>query len=150
VQGLNQNNTQITVNGIPTVSMLPLNTSLFASNNTTYNGCKINLNLWASNYSFDTSSLSQSITLGYGFRDMQTATSNSNCMSTFYMQNPPKTIQKPNQNFITIQIYNNSNVYNNFTLSNNQLLTNTDYFSNPTADMTSYSMILEFIPISDE
>jgi hypothetical protein len=68
------------------------------------------------------------------------------------MQNPPKTINIPNQNIINIQIFNNSNVYNSTTgnLQSNQLLTNTDYFSNPTSDMSSYSMILEFIPISNE
>ena len=63
------------------------------------------------------------------------------------MQNAPKTIQRPNQNLINIQIYNNSNVYTNGSLVQNQLLVNTDYFSNPLTDMTSYSMILEFIPL---
>ena len=63
------------------------------------------------------------------------------------MQNPPKTIQRPNQNIITIQIYNNSNVYTNGLLTQNQLLVNTDYFSNPLTDMTGYSMIIEFIPV---
>jgi len=52
-----------------------------------------------------------------------------------------------NQNIINIQIYNNSNVYTNGLLTQNQLLVNTDYFSNPLTDMTSYSMIIEFIPV---
>ena len=87
------------------------------------------------------------MTIGYGFRDVQISTSNSNCLSTFYMQNAPKTISRPNQNMINIQIYNNSNVYLNGLLQQNQLLVNTDYFSNPLADMTSYSLVLEIIPL---
>jgi hypothetical protein len=148
----NTNSTNIILKGTPTTSLLPINTTLYASNNTTYNGCKVVINLGSQSTSFDTANLSQSYTLGYGFRDIQTSTSNSNCLSTFYMQNPPKTINIPNQNIINIQIFNNSNVYNSTTgnLQSNQLLTNTDYFSNPTSDMSSYSMILEFIPISNE
>ena len=147
VANLNTNATNIIVSGQPTNSNLPLNTTLYASNNTTYNGCKVVCNLLGRTRSFDTSTKSPSLTLGYGFRDVQIATSNSNCLSTFYMQNPPKTIQRPNQNIITIQIYNNSNVYTNGLLTQNQLLVNTDYFSNPLTDMTGYSMIIEFIPV---
>jgi hypothetical protein len=56
------------------------------------------------------------------------------------MQNTPKTIARPNQNMINIQINNNSNVYTNGSLQQNQLLVNTDYFSTPLDDMTAYSL----------
>ena len=133
--------------GVIFSSQLPNNAIVYASNNTTYNGCKIVANFLGQSKSFDTSSKCPSLTLGYGFRDVQISASNSNCLSTFYMQNPPKTIQRPNQNLLNIQIYNNSNVYTNGVLTQNQLLVNTDYFSNPLTDMTSYSMIIEFIPL---
>lgn len=144
---MNTNNTTIIVSGTPTIALLPLNTLLYASNGTTYNGARIVLNSLGRAFSFDTSTKSQSLTLGYGFRDVQISTSNSNCLSTFYMQNAPKTISRPNQNMINIQIYNNSNVFTNGLLQQNQLLVNTDYFSNPLTDMTSYSLVLEIIPL---
>ena len=139
--------TAIVVMGTIYSTQIPNNAIVYASNNTTYNGCKIVANFLGQSKSFDTSSKCPSLTLGYGFRDVQISTSNSNCLSTFYMQNPPKTIQRPNQNLLNIQIYNNSNVYTNGVLTQNQLLVNTDYFSNPLSDMTSYSMIIEFIPL---
>jgi hypothetical protein len=147
ITNLNTATTSLIVKGSPTALILPANVQLFASNKTTYNGCEINVNLGVKSYSFDTSSLSQSVTIGYGFRDIQTSSSTSNFFSTFYMQSPPKTIQRPNQNLINIQIYNNSYVYTNGNLLNNQLLVNTDYFSNALSDMTNYFLILEFIPI---
>ena len=144
----NTTTTTVLVNGSNiTTNNIPTNAVVYASNNSTYNGCKIVANLLGQSKSFDTSSKCPSLTLGYGFRDVQISSSNSNCLSTFYMQNAPKTIQRPNQNLINIQIYNNSNVYTNGSLVQNQLLVNTDYFSNPLTDMTSYSMILEFIPL---
>ena len=139
--------TAIVVMGSIYSAQIPFNAIVYASNNTTYNGCRIVANFLGQSKSFDTSSKCPSLTLGYGFRDVQISTSNSNCLSTFYMQNPPKTIQRPNQNLLNIQIYNNSNVYTNGVLTQNQLLVNTDYFSNPLTDMTSYSMIIEFIPL---
>jgi hypothetical protein len=139
--------TLIIVMGVVYSAQIPVNSVVYASNNSTYNGCKIVANFLGQSKSFDTNSKCPSLTLGYGFRDVQISTSNSNCLSTFYMQNPPKTIQRPNQNLLNIQIYNNSNVYTNGSLVQNQLLVNTDYFSNPLADMTSYSMIIEFIPL---
>jgi hypothetical protein len=139
--------TLIIVMGVIYSPQIPFNSVVYASNNTTYNGCKIVANFLGQSKSFDTSSKCPSLTLGYGFRDVQISTSNSNCLSTFYMQNAPKTIQRPNQNLLNIQIYNNSNVYTNGVLTQNQLLVNTDYFSNPLTDMTSYSMIIEFIPL---
>ena len=137
----------IIAQGIIFSAQIPPNAIVYASNNTTYNGCKIVANFLGQSKSFDTSSKCPSLTLGYGFRDVQISSSNSNCLSTFYMQNAPKTIQRPNQNLLNIQIYNNSNVFTNGVLTQNQLLVNTDYFSNPLSDMTAYSMIIEFIPL---
>lgn len=139
--------TAIVVQAVIFSAQIPVNAIVYASNNTTYNGCKIVANFLGQSKSFDTSSKCPSLTLGYGFRDVQISSSNSNCLSTFYMQNAPKTIQRPNQNLFNIQIYNNSNVFTNGVLAQNQLLVNTDYFSNPLTDMTAYSMIIEFIPL---
>ena len=139
--------TAIVVQAVIFSPQIPANAIVYASNNTTYNGCKIVANFLGQSKSFDTSSKCPSLTLGYGFRDVQISSSNSNCLSTFYMQNAPKTIRRPNQNLLNIQIYNNSNVFTNGVLTQNQLLVNTDYFSNPLTDMTAYSMIIEFIPL---
>jgi len=147
ITNLGNTATLVIVMGVIYSAQIPINSVVYASNNSTYNGCKIVANFLGQSKSFDTSSKCPSLTLGYGFRDVQISTSNSNCLSTFYMQNTPKTIQRPNQNLINIQIYNNSNVYTNGSLIQNQFLVNTDYFSNPLADMTSYSMIIEFIPL---
>ena len=92
--------------------------------------------------SFDTTTKSQSFTLGYIQRDVQSTTSNSNNLSAFYLQSPPKTINRPNQNLINISIYN---------ITNNLLLVDTSQFT-PTVlltDMTPWNMILEFTPIKD-
>ena len=150
VSNFNSALTQFYLKGVPTQTILPTTSILYASNGTTYNGAKIVLNTLGRSFSFDTSLKSSSLTLGYAFRDVQTSTSNSNCLSTFYMQNTPKTIARPNQNMINIQIYNNSYVFTNGLLQQNQLLVNTDYFSNPLADMTPFSLILEFIPIKED
>ena len=143
----NTTTTQVLVIGSIFTPLIPPMAVVYASNGSTYNGCKIVANLLGQSKSFDTNSICPSLTLGYGFRDVQISSSNSNCLSTFYMQNPPKSISRPNQNIINIQMFNNSNVFTNGVLTQNQLLVNTDYFSNPLTDMTSYSMIIEFIPL---
>lgn len=150
VTNLNTTTTQVIVIGSIFSAQIPTNSVVYASNGSTYNGCRIVANFLGQSKSFDTNSKCPSLTLGYGFRDVQISSSNSNCLSTFYMQNPPKSISRPNQNLINIQIYNNSNVYTNGSLTQNQLLVNTDYFSNPLTDMTSYSMIIEFIPLEKQ
>ena len=85
--------------------------------------------------SFDTSSKSQSYTLGFIQRDVQTTTTNSNSFSAFYLQAPPKTIYRPTDNIISISIYNTSN---------NLLLTDTSQYTAIVllADMTSWNMII--------
>jgi hypothetical protein len=103
-----------------------------------FNGLKIQMNSNSKNYSFDTSTLSQSLTLGYAQRDIQTTASSSNSFSSFYLQFPPKTINRPSFNNISISVYN---------INNNLLLTDSDANGSPYTDMTAWNMILEFIPI---
>ena len=96
-------------------------------------------------HSFDTKSLSQSTTIGYLNRDIQTSTSSSNTLSCFHNQNSAKTISRPNQNVITIQIYNTST-----TTATNSLLFDTNSAGTAlSTDMSNWNMIIEFIPIED-
>ena len=129
----------------------------------TYNSAKIVLQgLGGRSYSFDTSSKSQSYSLGIVQRDLQltgTSTSASNTMSAFYLQNPSKTISRPNQNLMNIQIYNisyttptlftttdaygNTATYAGGTTANNKAL------NSAINDMTPYQMVLEFYTIEE-
>ena len=96
-------------------------------------------------HSFDTKSLSQSATIGYLNRDIQISTSSSNTLSCFHNQNSAKTISRPNQNVITIQIYNTST-----TTATNSLLFDTNSAGTAlSTDMSNWNMIIEFIPIED-
>jgi hypothetical protein len=108
-----------------------------------YSAGKVYINTLGRSFSFDTSTKSPSTMLGIIQRDIQTTTSSSNCLSCFYLQNAPRTISRPNQNLITIQIYNTYT---------GQLLTNTDNSANsvPTADMTSWTMLLDLIPVDQD
>jgi len=72
----------------------------------TYSAAKILMNTQGRSYSFDTSNKSNSNALGYIQRDVQSATSSGNTLTAFYMQNTPKTISRPNQDMINIQILN--------------------------------------------
>jgi len=105
-----------------------------------YSGVKIVMNTLGKSYSFDTSTMGTSNIIGYAQRDMQTSTSNSNSFAAFYLQFPPKTINRPNQNLINIQLYN---------LNNNLLLTDTTAAGVPVGDCTPYTLIMEFTPIPD-
>ena len=104
-----------------------------------YSGCKISMNTLGKSYSFDTSNKSPSFTLGYAQRDIQTSSSSSNSFSTFYLQFPPKTVNRPNQNMITISITN---------LTNGYPLTDTKTAGLALTDMTPFNLIMEFVPIS--
>ena len=93
-------------------------------------------------FSFDITTKSQSFTLGYIQRDIQSTASSSNSFSAFYLQSPPKTINRPNQNLVNVSFYN---------ITNGLLLVDTSQYT-PTAlltDMTPWNMILEFTPIDD-
>ena len=131
--------------GIGTYTLSTSATNATPVNYTTsyvFNGAKVVMNSIGKSLSFDTTNKSQSYTLGYIQRDVQSTTSNSNNLSAFYLQSPPKTINRPNQNLINISIYN---------ITNNLLLVDTSQFT-PTVlltDMTPWNMILEFTPIED-
>ena len=103
-----------------------------------YTGCKIVFNSIGRSFSFDAATKSESYTLGYAQRDIQTSTSSSNSFSTFYLQFPPKTMNRPNQNLMNISIYN---------INGNALLTDNSTTKIPLNDMTSWQLILEFTPI---
>ena len=121
-----------------------------------YNSAKVVLSNFGKSYSYDTSNKSQSLTLGYITRDVQltgTSSNTSNTLSAFYLQNAPKTITRPNQNLITISLYNVS-------FQTPTLLTTTDKYGNcanypvtttgsTISDCTPYNIILDFIPIED-
>jgi len=127
----------------------------------TYNSAKVVVNTLGRSYSFDSNTKSPSTTMGIIQRDIQvsgSSTSSSNTLSCFYLQNPPRSMSRPNQNMINVQIYNTSN---------NALLTTTDSFGNTSTyagnsnipsksainsaitDMTPWQMAIDFIPIAD-
>ena len=108
-----------------------------------YSAGKVYVNTLGRSYSFDTSTKSPSTMLGIIQRDLQTSTSSSNTLSCFYLQNSPRTISRPNQNIINIQIINTNS---------GTALTNTDNSGNsiPTTDMTAWTMIMDFCPIDQD
>lgn len=103
-----------------------------------YSGVKINWFNNCRNYSFDASTKSQAYLLGYASRDIQTGTSASNSFSTFYLQYPPKTINKPIYDLTTISLIN---------INNGFPLVDTDSVGNIKTDCTPWNLILEFTPI---
>jgi hypothetical protein len=108
------------------------------SGNQVFSGVKIVMDLQGRSYSYDSSSSSPSVTLGYAQRDIQTGTSSSNSFSAFYLQFPPKTVSRPTQNTLRLSFYNLNYPTN--------LLTDTSALGNNSSDMTPWNIILEFIP----
>lgn len=112
------------------------------SPNTIFSQAKIFVNFQGRSYSFDTGTKGHSTLMGVILRDIQTSTSNSNNLSCYYMYNPPKTVDRPNQNNITVSLVN----------TNNNLPIVDTYGSGTTylaQDMTPWTMIIEFVPIED-
>jgi len=107
--------------------------------NQIFSGLKLQLNFKGRSYSFDSSNESQSNTLGFAQRDIQTGNSSSNSFSTFYLQFAPKTISRPTDNQITLSFYN-LNYPNVF-------LTDTNTTGSQLSDMTGWNIILEFTPV---
>ena len=98
-------------------------------------------NFGGRSYSYDSSTIAGSNTLGLVQRDLQTTGSTSNTLSCFFYQNASKTISRPTESSFTIKIYNN-------------FLTNTLLFDTGTSpalavDMTSWTMMIEFIPLEE-
>jgi len=110
----------------------------------TFSAARIVFNTSSRSYSFDTSTKAPSTNLGVVQRDIQTSQSKSNTLSAFYCQNPPRIIARPEANLLTISLYNNGNFFG----ANNNLLTDTNTTTSLAADMTPWTMLLEFIPIS--
>ena len=108
---------------------------------TIYAGAKVYCNFGGTSYSFDTSSKGPSQCIGYITRDPQGTTTSSNTLSCFYSQNCPKTISRPSQHIISIQIYNSQTPALYFV--------NTDSVGNALTDCTPYNMTMEFLPIED-
>ena len=104
----------------------------------TYTSGKIYIDLGSRSFTYDTGTTGGSQILGIITRDIQTTSSSSNTFSAFFYQNASKTIGRPTQNIFTVQVYNNYD---------NSLLTNTDTNGTATTDMTSWNMMIEFIPI---
>ena len=106
---------------------------------------RIAFNTGGKSHSFDTKSSSQSKTIGYLNRDIQISTSSSNTLSCFHHQNSGKTISRPNENVVTISIFNTC-----ATTGTNGLLFDTNSNGNAlSSDMSNWNMIIEFIPIDD-
>jgi hypothetical protein len=114
-----------------------------ATYNSNFNGCKIVTDFGCKSFSYDVAKQGSSNTLGFSQRDIQTAGASSNSYATFFYQFPAKTINRPTQNNLTISIYNTS-IQNNLL---NQLLVTTSSTGVLTADMTSWNLVLEFIPV---
>ena len=105
---------------------------------TVYSTAKVAVNFGGKSFSYDTATKSESLTIGYISRDIQSSTSTSNVLSCFYSQNAPKTISRPTTSIINVQVYNTHS---------NTLPVNTDNSGSPLTDMTAYSMLIEFLPI---
>ena len=125
-------------------------------NNVNFSAGRIAMSTGTRSYSFDTATKAPSINLGIIQRDIQTSQTKSNTLSSFYCQNPPRTINRPNQNQVTVTIYNNcvfqggtiSNTAFSTTPTNTNLLTDsTSNGSSYSADMTPWTMLIEFIPV---
>jgi hypothetical protein len=107
-----------------------------------FSSATIKINFGGRSFSFDTSTLGPSTTLGVIQRDVQISTSASNTLSCYYLFNAPRTISRPTTNQITVQIFNQSI---------GSLLVDTNSLGTVlSSDMTNWSMFLEFIPIADD
>ena len=130
-------------------------------NTATFSSARVILQNQGRSYSFDTQNRGPSTNVGILQRDIQIASSKSNALSCFYCQNPPRTMARPNQNLMTINIMNNYSFaggivgYNNLVPVYSAVATNQNFMTDTNAwgsvvanDMTGYTMLLEFIPIS--
>lgn len=93
----------------------------------------VNVDFGGKTYSFDTKNKSSSTCIGYIYRDAPTTSTTFNSFSCTHLQNSPKMLDRPTQNFITVSI---------------NLLT-VDTNGNAHSDMGNYHMQLEFIPVED-
>ena len=127
-------------------------------NNVNFSAGRIAMSTGTRSYSFDTATKAPSINLGIIQRDIQTSQTKSNTLSSFYCQNPPRTINRPNQNQVTVTIYNNcvfqggtisSTAFSTTPTNTNLLTDSTSNGSSYSADMTPWTMLIEFIPVAN-
>jgi hypothetical protein len=109
-----------------------------------FSNAKIAIDFQGRSFSFDSSSSSNSNCLGFISRDLQLSTSSSNTLSCWHGQNPPKTISRPNQNIINVQVIN---TFNSTSTSTVYLTDTNSAGTSLSTDMSAWTMILEFIPI---
>ena len=107
-----------------------------------YSNMKILVNFQTPNNSYDTSTKSSSMILGFANRDIQNASSLSigNTFSCWYDYNCPKVILKPTTNNLNIQLIN---------MYSNNPLTDTTSAGVAFSDCTNWTMILALEPIVD-
>lgn len=110
---------------------------------TTYTSAKLFCDFGSRSYQYDTNTVGPSNSMGVITRDIQSSTTTSNTFSAFFYQNVSKTITRPTNNQLNIQIINNAT---NGPLYN----TDTSAQSIPTTDMTAWVLYLEFIPVANE
>ena len=150
----------------PTITQIPAGTTFqfYTPNNTntaTFSSARVLFLNQGRSFSFDTQNKGPSSNLGILQRDIQLASSKSNSLSCFYCQNPPRTIARPDQNLITVNIMNNYSFaggivsYNNGVPTYSSTATNQNFLTDTNAtgsiisnDMTGYTMLMEFIPIA--
>jgi len=109
--------------------------------NSQFGCCYIVADFKGQSLSYNSSNNSTSLILGYSLREYPATYT---CYNTTFLDYPPKTISKPNQNTLNIQIYN-VNKQDNLS---NQLLVDTNADGTILlTDMTKWVMVLEFIPI---
>jgi hypothetical protein len=111
-------------------------------NGVTNTSAKLYCDFGSRSLTYDTSSSGPSQVMGIITRDIQTSTTSSNTFSAFFYQNTSKSIVRPTNNVLNVQILNN---YNNLLLVD----TNTATPAAPLSDMTSWILFLEFIPIDN-
>ena len=163
ILGISSTNISIST---PTTSQIPVGTALqfYTPSNTnaaTFSSARVLFLNQGRSFSFDTQNKGPSSNLGILKRDIQLASSKSNSLSCFYCQNPPRTIARPDQNLITVNIMNNYSFaggivsYTNGVPTYSSTATNQNFLTDTNAtgsiisnDMTGYTMLMEFIPIA--
>jgi hypothetical protein len=114
----------------------------YIGQSTIFSSAIIKINFGGRSFSFDSSNLCPSTSLGVIQRDLQTSTSASNTLSCYYLFNAPRTISKPTTNQITVNIINQS--------TGTPLVDSNTAGTSLLTDMTNWTMFLEFIPIADD
>jgi hypothetical protein len=171
-QGISPGTTVLAINAnnitlsIATLNVVPNGAQVYfyaaANVNTaTFSSARVLLMTQGRSFSFDTQNKGPSMNVGVLQRDIQLASSKSNALSCFYCQNPPRTMSRPNQNLMTINIMNSYSFaggivgYNNLVPVYSAAVTNQNFMTDTNAsgsvlanDMTGYTMLLEFIPIA--